>query len=207
MRAAKFSELRHARHRAVVIHDFADHARGSQSRDARQVHGRLGLPGAHQHAAVSRAQGKDVAGARQIGRARSGIDGRENGHGAVGSADSGGRAAPRVDRFVEGRAVIGRVYRRHQRQRQLVAALFGQRQADQAAAVLGHEVDGFGRDFFRRHGEVAFVLAVFVVDQHDLPALADFFEGFLDGCKRNWFAGHGCVRNSSAELSESGWLL
>ena len=56
VRAAEFRELRHARHGAVVIHDFADHARGSESGDARQVHRRFGLPGAHQHAAVSRAQ-------------------------------------------------------------------------------------------------------------------------------------------------------
>ena len=90
----------------------------------------------------------------------------------------------------EGRAVIRRVHRGHQRQGQLVAALFGQRQANQAAAVLGHEVDGFGRDLFRRHGEVALVLAVFVVHQHDLPPLADFFEGFLNGGKRDRFVGH-----------------
>ena len=89
---------------------------------------------------------------------------------------------------VEGRAVIGRVDRSHQRKGKLVAALLGQRQADQAAAVLGHEVDGFGRYFFRRHREVAFVFAVFVVDQDDLPALADFFEGFLDGCKWEYLA-------------------
>ena len=96
----------------------------------------------------------------------------------------------------EGRAVVRRVHRGHQRQRQIVAAFFGQRQANEASAVLGHEVDGLGSDFFRRHGEVAFVLAVFVVHQHDLPALADFLEGFLDGGKRDWFVGHDGSTNS-----------
>ena len=70
VRAAEFRELRQARHRAVVIHDFADHARGSESGDARQIHRRFGLSGAHQHAAVSRAQRENVSRAREIGRAR-----------------------------------------------------------------------------------------------------------------------------------------
>ncbi len=56
----------------------------------------------------------------------------------------------------------------------MLEALFGHRQADQAASELGHEVDGFGRDFFGGEGEVAFVLAIFVVDHHDHAAGADF---------------------------------
>ena len=64
---------------------------------------------------------------------------------------------------------------------QLVAAIFGERHADQTAAELGHEVDGFGRDFFGGHGQVAFVFAVLVVDEDDHAALADFFDGFFDG--------------------------
>src|SRR5260221_11025477 len=47
------------------------------------------------------------------------------------------------------------------------------RQANQAAAKLGHEVDGFGRDFLSGEGEVAFVFAVFVVDDDDHAAGAD----------------------------------
>ena len=47
--------------------------------------------------------------------------------------------------------------------------------------VLGHEVDGFGGDFFGGHGEVAFVFAVFVVDEDDHASLANFFDGFFDG--------------------------
>ena len=101
-----------------------------------------------------------------------------------------GRAAPRVNRFGEGRAVVRCVHGSHQRQGQVVAALFGQGEANEPAAVLGHEIDGLGRDLLRRHGQIALVLAVFVVDQHNLPALADFFEGFLNCGKRDRFVGH-----------------
>ena len=179
--AAEFEELRHARHGAVVVHDFADDAGGVQAGDAREVDAGFGLAGANEDAAVARAQRKDVAGAGEILRARLRIDGGEDGDGAIGGADAGGDAEARVDGFGEGGAVDGSVDRRHEREVELVAALFGERQADQAAAVLGHEVDGFGGDFFGGHGEVAFVFAVFVVDEDDHAALADFFDGFFDG--------------------------
>ena len=76
---------------------------------------------------------------------------------------------------------------------EFVAALFGERHADQAAAELGHEVDGFRRDFFGGHGEVAFVFAVFVVDQDDHAAVANFFDGFFDGGKWWVLLSHGLV--------------
>ena len=57
----------------------------------------------------------------------------------------------------------------------MLEALFGHRQADQAASEFRHEVDGFGCDLLGRESEVPFVLAVFVVDDHDHPACADFF--------------------------------
>ena len=58
----------------------------------------------------------------------------------------------------------------------MIEALLGHGEADQAASVLGHEVDGFGRDLLGGEGEVAFVLAVFVVDDHDHAAGADLFD-------------------------------
>ena len=139
------------------------------------------MAGADEHAAVARAQRKDVAGAGEILRARLWIDGGEDGDGAIGGADAGGDAEAAVDGFAEGGAVDRGVDRRHERQVELVAAVFGERQADQAAGVLGHEVDGFGGDFFGGHGEVALVFAVFVVDEDDHAALANFFDGFFNG--------------------------
>jgi len=42
--------------------------------------------------------------------------------------------------------------------------------------MLGHEVDGFRRNLLRGHGQIAFVFAVLVVDQHDHPPVADFLD-------------------------------
>src|SRR5258707_6398060 len=55
----------------------------------------------------------------------------------------------------------------------MVEPFFGHGETDQSATELGHEVDGFGGDFFRRDGEIAFVFAVFVDDHHDHATGAD----------------------------------
>ena len=52
--------------------------------------------------------------------------------------------------------------------------------ADQPASVLGHEVDGFGRDLFCGERQVTFVLAVLVVDDDNHAARADFFDRIRD---------------------------
>src|SRR5690348_8820536 len=179
--AAKFDELRRARHGAVVVHDFANHSGGLEAGDAREVHGGFRLSGANQNAAASRAQRKNMAGTREIFGSRVGINGGENGGGAIGGADAGGGASARVDGFAKRSAEKGSVARGHGGEGEGVAALFGEREANEAAAFLGHEVDGFGSDFFGGHGEVAFVFAVLVVDEDDHAALADVFEGFFDG--------------------------
>ena len=44
-------QLRHAGHRAVLVHDFADDAGRIEAGDAREIDGRFGLAGAHEHAA------------------------------------------------------------------------------------------------------------------------------------------------------------
>ena len=62
----------------------------------------------------------------------------------------------------------------------LVGARLRQRQADEAAAMLGHEVDGVGRRHLRRNDEVALVLAILGVDEHDHAAVAHLFDDLLD---------------------------
>ena len=59
----------------------------------------------------------------------------------------------------------------------MVGALLGQREADEPAAVAGHEVDGLGRNVLGGQGQVALVLAVFVVDHDDHPPGADLVDG------------------------------
>ena len=59
-------------HRAVVVHDLADHAGRGEARQTRQVDRGFGVAGAHQHAAVARHQREDVAGRHDVLRAARG---------------------------------------------------------------------------------------------------------------------------------------
>ena len=78
----------------------------------------------------------------------------------------------RLDRDGEGGLVAAAVGARHRLEPELVGALLGQREADQAAAVAGHEVDRVRRRHLRRDDEVALILAVFVVDEDEHAAVA-----------------------------------
>ncbi len=174
--AAEVGEFGDARHGAVIAHDFADDAGGVESGHAGEIDGGFGLPGADQDAAFAGAQRKDVAGAHQVRGARGGIDGDLDGAGAVGGADAGGDALAGFDGFGEGGAEGRLVGAGHGAKPQVVAALLGEREADESPAEAGHEVDGLGSDFFGGHGEVAFVLAVFVIDDDDHASGAHLFQ-------------------------------
>ncbi len=62
------------------------------------------------------------------------------------------------------------VLRHHALQPELICALIGNRDANQAAAVRRHEIDCLRRHFFRRHDQVAFVFAIGIVGHdHHVP--------------------------------------
>jgi hypothetical protein len=69
-----------------------------------------------------------------------------------------------------------------------VAVVAGQGQAQVAAADAGHEVDDLGRDLLGGAHEVAFVLSLLVVNEHDHAAGPQFVQNFRDRRQR-----HGAV--------------
>ena len=85
--------------------------------------------------------------------------------------------------------------------RERSAALLRQRQADQAARFADHEIDVLGPHFFGGHDQVAFVLAILVVDDHDHVAGADFGERCSGIVRRSVIATprvrRACVRHSA----------
>ena len=89
----KFPQLRHALHAAiVVVYQLAEHARRRATRQPREVHRRLGVTRALQHAPVARAQREDVAGAVEPAGRGLGVGQRTECGGPVGGADAGARA-------------------------------------------------------------------------------------------------------------------
>ena len=178
--AAKLRELRHPRHGAVVVHDLADNAGRNHAGQARQIDGSLSLSSANQHSAFAGAQRENVSGTRQVVGTGRGIDGDADGLGSIIGRNSGADAILGVDGFGERGAEIRGVLGRHLSQPQIFQALLGHRQANQPAPVLGHKVDGLRRNLFGGHGEVAFVFAVLVVNDHDHAAGADFLQRGLN---------------------------
>ena len=178
--AAEGDEVGDARHFAVVAHDFANNAGGGEAGHAGEIDGGLGLAGADQDAAAARAQREDVAGTGEVGRGGAGIDGGADGAGAVGGRDAGGDALASFDGLSERGAEARGVLLRHGEEAQIVGALLSEGEADEAAAVAGHEVDGLGGDVLGGQGKVALVLAVLVIDHDHHAAGPDFGEGAGD---------------------------
>jgi hypothetical protein len=173
-------EVRNARHRAVVVHHLADDAARVEPGEPREVDGRLGLPGALQHAAGLGLEREDVAGLHEVLRPGRRVDRHLDGAGAVVRGDAGADPLACLDgdgeRGLEGRLVLGR----HQVEAELVAAVGRQGEADQPATVGRHEVDRLGRGELCRQREVALVLAVLGVADDDHASGADVLERLLD---------------------------
>ena len=101
--------------------------------------------------------------------------------GAILGTDAGGHAALGLDAHGERRterraAATGR---RHHGELELPDLLLAERQADEPATMDGHEIDGLGSHVIGGDAQVAFVLAVLVVDQDDHLARAKV----LDRCR------------------------
>jgi len=141
MLLAVWDQVRNARHRAVVVHHLADHPGRGEAGEAGQVDARLGVAGALEHAAVFGPQREHVTGNDDVPRSGAGIDRDLDRVGAVVGGDARADPAGGLDRHRERSLQRRLVLRRHQVEAEPLAAFRGQRQADQPARLLGHEVD------------------------------------------------------------------
>jgi hypothetical protein len=184
----KGDEVVHPRHGPVFLHDLADHAGRVEAGEAGDVHRRLGMAGADQHAAVAGHQWEDVARRDDVLGPLAGIDRHRNGARPVAGGDSGGDSVARFDGGGEGGFVPGAVVAAHQAEAELLDAAPGQCKADEAAAVPGHEVHGVGRRHLSRDDEIAFILPVLVIDQDEHAAVARLVDQLFRAGKET--AGH-----------------
>src|SRR5688572_25565134 len=130
-----------------------------------------------------------MARTRQVGRPRLRIDRRHHRRGAVGCGNAGADVVLGIDRHAERGTERRGVGVDRERDFQLVQPLAGHRQTDLTTPVPHHEVDRLGRDLFRRDRQVAFVLAILIVDDDDHPAGADLLDGVVYRRKRTVLAG------------------
>src|SRR5207245_2166446 len=123
-------------------------------------------------------------GRRAVVRPCLGVDGHLAGVRAIGGGDARGDAFAGLDRDREGRLERGFVLRRHEVEPELVAALGRERQADQPAPLLGHEVDRLRGHELGRDREIALVLAIGVIAYDHHLAQADLVDRALDRGER-----------------------
>ncbi len=90
-------EIGQARHRAVFLHDLADHGGGRAAGQVRQIASGLGVPGARQHAAGLRHDRKHVPRLHDVSGLRVRSDRRQYRACAVGRRYAGGHALRRLD--------------------------------------------------------------------------------------------------------------
>jgi len=166
----ELEQIRQARHRAVVFDDLADHGGWRKACQRGQVATRLGVACAHHHAARLSHDREYVTRLDDVVGPRFTRYGHLDSAGAIGGGNAGGHALSGFDAYGEGRAVLGAVAMRHQRQIQAATPVLGERQANQTATEARHEINGLRRDEIGGEYQVAFVFAIFFVDQDDHAA-------------------------------------
>src|SRR5579862_6911594 len=117
----------------------------------------------------------------QIVRPRTRVDCREDCLGKIVRGNSGFDASVfRIDGDRKGSTAAGSISRSHQYQLKGIRSVLGNSQADQSARVSGHKIDDFWSDHLRRDHEIALVLAVFIVDDHDHAPSLELCECITD---------------------------
>jgi hypothetical protein len=99
---------------------------------------------------------------------------------AIACGNASGHALAGLDRDREGGLHRLGMVAAHRLEPQVEHALAGQRQANEATAVRGHEIDRRRGRHLRGNDQIAFVLAVLVIDQHEHSAVARFVDDVLD---------------------------
>ena len=165
----KLDQIRQAGHGAIGPHDLADHARGVQPGQPRNIDRRLGMARAHQNAACPCPQGKDMAGGGQRGHRVLFVDRGGHGQRPVSGRNAGADTFTRLNRDGERRFMTRGIVDRHHRQAKTIHPFGRHRQADQAAAMKGHEIDRLRGSEFGRDHQIALVFPVLVIDQNEHP--------------------------------------
>ena len=180
---AELEQIGEAGHGAILVENLADDSGGVESGETGQIDAGLGVACAPENASFGTLQGEDMARLTEIARVGLGAGQNLDRGGSVLGADAGGRAVGGVDRDGEVGGVEFAVVGDHPLEAEMLGPLLGHRNADQATAILRHEVHRMGGHFGGGHDEVSLVLPILVIgdDHHSAPA--DLLDDFRDGIK------------------------
>jgi hypothetical protein len=139
------------------------------------------VAGPAEHASGNGPEGKYVTGPGEV--LGPGVIGGEgaDGEGPVLGADPGGGPALHVHGDGEGGAQTGGVLAHHEIEAQMPQAILGHGGAQEAPGLADDEVHLGGGDGLGAADEIAFVLALFVVEDDDQLSEAKVLQGLFDG--------------------------
>jgi len=89
-------------------------------------------------------------------------------------------AFTRLNRHCERGFVTGRIIRAHQIQTQIIHPIRCHRQTNQSASMGCHEIDRIRGRHLRRDHQIAFVFAIFMIDQNEHFAVTCGIQNILD---------------------------
>ena len=168
---------------------------GSKSGHARQIDRGFGLPGADQHSALARAQRKHVTGTSQVARRRIRDD--------MATRMVCARSAAEIPVVTPSAASIDSQNAVPKRD-VFMGEISGRCRASQRSGASARQISprpcvamklmASGVTQLGGHGEVAFIFAIFIVDDDQHAAGAEIFDSFRDGRK-----GHSTIQDSGSQ--------
>src|SRR5215213_9542667 len=186
-----------ASHRAVLVHNLADHPGRFEARKTREVYRPLRLPSPLQNAARTSPQGEDMSRHHQVVRSCHLVHRNAAGMGPIGGRDAGRNAFLRLDGSCKRSTHARVVVLDHIRDLEPVDDFARHRQTDQAAPIKGHEIYIFRGYQLGGHCKVALVLPVLVIADDDHFSSFDLFYDLFYVAKRH-------LPRSSRKLVNSG---
>ena len=69
------------------------------------------------------------------------------------------------------------------RESEFLAAMHSDRGAENATSIFEHKIDILGSDFLGGDDQIAFILAIFIIDYDDELTITEIFKSFLDAIK------------------------
>ena len=177
-------------HGALVLlaDDLADGPGRLQARHPGQIHGGFGVAGTAQHPAVLGAQRNHVPRLGEIVGHAGRIGQQPHGGGPVGCRNTGSHTDFGVDGDGVGGAVLVLVDGVHGQQPEPVADRAVQRDAEVAGGVAHHEGHQLRGGLLGGEDQVAFVLAILVIDDDDGLARRDVGDRPFDGVQSGHLA-------------------
>lgn len=204
---AELDQFREACHGSVLIEDFTKDPGWGKAGEYGEINGRLGMPGALQDAARARAQGEDMAWLDKLVGGGFGIGDDPDGLAAIGGTDAGGDALGGIDGHGEVGAMAFAVIGDHRIEAEALELMFHGGNANQAAAMPDHHVDGLRRGGGGGHDQVALIFTIFVIGDDNQFAGGDIINGRLNGIKRIFWHGVGLeVKCLTGQLARCGGI-